>query len=170
MKLKVLSALALSCSLATGAVTFSNVDQTLDGSLHPSSTLESIGPTGTGSRQTVTGDVVSEGVGYDSFNISLDLVGGMGSPTQGNSSVSLEFTADTAHPYTTNAESLFEIGVGPAAASGTLNPGSVYVLNTDVSGNASSTNSTTFQFNVIPEPSTGLLGLLGIVGLLRRRR
>jgi hypothetical protein len=49
-------------------------------------------------------------------------------------------------------------------------PTTVSIIGRGDAGNGFGLSGTTNTINMVPEPSTALLGLLGIAGLIRRRR
>lgn len=66
----------------------------------------------------------------------------------------------------------FQNIAAPALGTVVMNPGTMTedLLGTSTLQSVSGTNSGFQLVNVVPEPSTALLGLLGIAGLIRRRR
>lgn len=176
MKITILSVaiLGLAAVSSQAAVTFSAISQNNDGST-TTTTLQDRGPGSRGSTQSLAGTAVTESTPYTSFAFDLTLTGAAGSPTPGSGQASLTFTVSAPVNYSNaSADTFFRTDGSPApvvGSSGTLDAGD-YFMTTSVSGSASANDVGTLSLTIspIPEPSTALLGLLGMLGLLRRRR
>ena len=111
----------------------------------------------------VSGQVIASGP--TSLNgVVIDLFVGLGSTIEssGASWVILRTNSNAAFPADV-------AGTGAVTFAATL-PTTVSFIAKGNAGNGFGLSGTTNTINLVPEPSTALLGLLGIAGLIRRRR
>ena len=165
--LTILATLA-SCALSSAAVTFTSIEQTVDG-VTTTTTLQDL--TGSsGSTQDASGDAVTVGVPYATISFQLDITAAAGSPNPGDASATLQFTVDSSTPYTSPA-GFFGTAEGAMGTSGNLEVGSLYVMTVSLTGGAVTPTSTRLGLTVVPEPSSAILiGLGSSLFLISRRR
>lgn len=176
MKIAVLASalIGLSALSSHAAVTFSAISQNNDGAT-TTTTLQDRGPGARGSTQSLAGTAVTESTPYTNFAFDLTLTAAAGSPTPGSGQASLTFSVSAPVAYSNaSADSFFKTDGGfvpVTESSGTLAAGD-YFMTTSASGTASANDVDTLSLTIapIPEPSVAILGLLGLAGLLRRRR
>jgi hypothetical protein len=170
LKIAILT-IAASCGLSHATVTFTGILQGADGVNTNSPLQDRLGTAG--STHTVSGLAVETGTAYSSVSFTLDLVAAAGSPTPGDVGYQFDFFVASDMDYTFSGGGsgiLFGSSSGVLGASGTLTNAETYTIFGAFSGGPVVSANETLSLTITPEPSMALLGALGLLGLLRRRR
>jgi PEP-CTERM motif len=115
--------------------------------------------------QSTSGSVVADDDGAPDYlgGDALVLTGGSGSDSDFNSSTSAPVLASVTGPGTINVDLTNSIFTS-TTTSGIFGPS---IPN---AGSFSGTVTVEYEYNLVPEPSSALLGALGLLALMRRRR
>jgi hypothetical protein len=115
--------------------------------------------------QSTSGSVIGDDDGAPDFvgADALVLTGGSGSDSDFNSSTSAPVLASVTGPGTINVDLSNSIFTS-------TNTSGIFGPSIPTAGNFSGTVTVEYEYNLVPEPSSALLGGLGLLALMRRRR